>query len=111
MPREHPDAVKFYFDELESRLLLERQSCRSFATCAGFGKRFADRESDLRTTSCQRSSKNGKVAHVQPHADGTALQSVKVMDYFGISPGSTRRWTLLSVYEATLMQCSNGIRK
>jgi predicted ribosome quality control (RQC) complex YloA/Tae2 family protein len=85
------EAAKFYFDELESRLLLEQAKMPALRDMRQVAKRFAEREGRL----LREEKKYEEAAGLQKTAQmltssGMAMEqhyeSVKVTDYFGDKP-------------------------
>lgn len=85
------EAAKFYFDELETRLLLEQAKMPILRDMRQVGKRFADREKRL----LREQQKAEEAANLQRTAQmltssGKAMdqhfESVEVTDYFGDTP-------------------------
>ena len=113
------DAVKFYFDELESRLLLEQAKLPVLRDMRRVGKRFADREKRLlaeqqKFAEAEKFQKTAKLLYMSSRMPMEQhYESVKVTDYFGRSAQRDRcaAGLYFQSTRATLMQCSNGIRK
>jgi hypothetical protein len=111
------EAAKFYFDELETRMLLDEAKMPVLRDMRHAAKRFADREKRLQReqqkyAESESLQKTAQMLTSSGKAMEQRYESIRVTDYFGDQPREAKlRWIRLSRFERTSTACSSAIKK